>query len=234
MPHNVISAKPDAGVIDYLLKRRSVSIKHMAAPGPDEAHIHTILQAAGRVPDHGRLFPWHFIIFKGNARAQAGTILKKAWLTEEPEASPAKLELEGERFLRAPLVIAVVSRAREGKSPLWEQVLSAGAVCQNLILAANALGFGANWVTEWYSYNACFRQEIGLDERDHIAGFVYIGTPVELPEERERPDLARIVTEWKPGIPLNKGDHYGLREKGFPRYGFDFTGLSPSETDSCS
>lgn len=228
MPDNVIAAKPDAHVMDYLLRRRSVSIKHLTAPGPNEEELQAILRAAARVPDHGRLFPWHFIVFRGDARAQAGEILKKAWLAGESDAAPAKLELEGGRFMRAPLVVAVVSRMREGKHPLWEQVLSAGAACQNLCLAANAMGFGANWVTEWYAYNNTFRSEIGLDARDHIAGFIYIGTTTEQPEERERPDLAQIVTDWRPGVNLNNGLQYGHPGMGFPSAGFDFGGLSRS------
>ena len=220
MPDNIISAKPDTDLIEYLLKRRSVSIKNMAAPGPDDAQIRTMLQASARVPDHGKLFPWYFVVFKGDRRRMAGEILKKAWLTEEPEAAPAKLELEAGRFLRAPVVIAVISRMREGKHPLWEQVLSAGAACQNLCLAANALGFGTSWVTEWYAYNEVFRREIGLDERDHAAGFIYIGTPVEQPAERERPDMNLITTEWTPGRKLNKGENYGHPGMGLPRAGF--------------
>jgi nitroreductase len=226
MPDKIIAAKPQAEVLDYLLHRRSVSVKHLGAPGPDPEQVNIILKAAARVPDHGRMNPWYFVVFSGEARIQAGEILKKAWLAEEMDAAPAKLELEAERFLRAPVVVAVISRVREGKHPLWEQVLSAGAACQNLCLAANAMGFGTNWVTEWYAYSNIFRNELRLDERDHIAGFIYIGTPAEQPEERERPEMAQITTIWTPGVALNKGDGYGHPGKGFPRTGFDFSGLS--------
>lgn len=219
MPDNIIAAKPDTALIEYLLRRRSVSIKHLAEPGPDDAQIRTILTAAARVPDHGKLFPWHFLVFKSEARREAGEMLKKAWLADEPDATAAKLALEAERFLRAPLVIGVISRLREGKNPLWEQVLSAGAACQNLCLAANALGFGTKWLTEWYAYNEAFRSEIGLDERDHVAGFIYIGTPTEIPAERARPDLDRITTEWAPGKKLNKGDEYGHPGMGLTKAG---------------
>src|ERR1035437_5476449 len=118
----LIAAEPSREFLDYLLRRRSVSIKLMKEPGPDRAQIETILKAATRVPDHGKLFPWHFIVFDGEARRQAGELLKKAWLAEEPGALPAKLELESERFLRAPVVITAVSRIREGKNPVWEQI----------------------------------------------------------------------------------------------------------------
>jgi nitroreductase len=218
----VTAAEPSAEMLDYLQHRRSVSMKLMGEPGPDRQQIETILKAAMRVPDHGKLFPWHFIVFTGDARKQAGELLKKAWLAEEPGAQPAKLDLESGRFLRAPVVIAVVSRMREGKHPLWEQILSAGAAAQNLCLAANALGFGTCWVTEWYAYNETFRQELGLDDRDNIAGFVYIGTPTQLPEERDRPDPAKITTFWEPGAPLNKGEGYGQAGMGIPKKGFTF------------
>lgn len=207
---------------DYLARRRSCPLKDMAAPAPSPAQIEDILQSAARVPDHGKMFPWHFIVFSGAARKQAGILLREAWAQENPQqAEPAKLELEAERFLRAPLVIGVVSRVREGKHPLWEQILSAGAACQNLCLAANARGYATNWLTEWYSYSPAFKTALGLDARDHMAGFVYIGTATTTPAERDRPAMAAITTHWKPGIALNKGDHYGLPGMGFPPAGFD-------------
>ncbi len=215
-----LATHPSADLVDYLLRRRSTPIKSLSLPGPGPAAIQTLLQAAARVPDHGRLFPWHFIVFAGESRKKVGALLKKSWLTEEPDAAPAKLELEAERFLRAPLVIAVISRFREGKHPLWEQILSAGAACQNLCIAAHALGFGTNWVTEWYAYNKTFREGIGLDERDHVAGFIYIGTPAEAPAERDRPDLSAITTYWEPECTLNKGAAYGQPGMGLPRTGF--------------
>jgi len=207
-------------MVEYLLTRRSCPLKIMAEPGPSAAQIETILKAASRVPDHGKLFPWYFIVITGDNRRHMGELLKQAWLSEEPEATEAKLNLEAERFLRAPVVIGVVSRMREGKKPLWEQILSAGAACHNLCLAANALGFGTNWLTEWYSYNQNFRHSLGLDAQDHVAGFIYIGTPTEQPEERDRPNLAQITTQWEPGVALNKGA-YGHPEMGYPELGFD-------------
>ncbi|HTK84642.1 MAG TPA: nitroreductase [Patescibacteria group bacterium] len=218
----LIAAESSSELLEYLQKRRSVSIKLMTEPGPNRSQIDTILKAAMRVPDHGKMFPWHFIVFEGDARKSAGELLMRAWLAEEPGALPAKLNFEAERFLRAPIVIAVVSRVREGKNPLWEQILSAGAAAQNLCLAANALGFGTCWVTEWYSYSEAFRKSLGLDERDNIAGFVYIGTPSQLPEERDRPDPARVITFWSPDTKLNNGTGYGQDGMGLPRKGFTF------------
>lgn len=224
MNHAVKAAVKSDETLGYLLSRRSVSLSKMTEPGPDAGQIETILKAAARVPDHGKLFPWHFIVFAGESRKKAGKLLKQAWQAENPDAAPAKLELEAERFLKAPVVIAVVSRFREGKHPLWEQILSAGASCQNLCLAANALGFGTNWVTQWYGYSDAFRKALGLDGRDHFAGFIYIGTPAEPPEERDRPDLAEIVTYWEPGAELKKGENYGQPGAGLPDAGFDVPG----------
>lgn len=224
------TAKKSDETLKYLLGRRSCPIKMLQEPGPDKEQIKTILQAASRVPDHGKMFPWYFIVFQGDNRKKIGETLKKAWLcNENPDATQAKLELEAERFMRAPVVIAVISRVRKGKHPLWEQILSAGAVCQNLSIAANTLGYATNWLTEWYSYNDTFRNELGLDKCDHIAGFIYIGTPKEIPKERERPDLNEIITWWKPGVKPQKGNEYSKPGKEYPQEGFDFSGLGKIE-----
>ncbi len=226
MSDKIISGKNDEAVIDYLLHRRSVPLKQITEPGPSKEQINTILQAASRVPDHGKLFPWYFIVIEGDARAQIGEIIEWAWREQDPHAAPAKLELERERFMRAPTIIGVISRVRMAKHPMWEQILSAGAVCQNLCLAANALGFGTNWLTEWYSYDETFRSELGLGKQDHVAGFVFIGTPSEQPQERDRPDLNEIVTYWQPGTKLKKGENYGHdRVTGWPAQGFDLSKL---------
>lgn len=209
----------------FLQERRSCPIKHMDGPGPDRAQLDTILKIAARVPDHGKLFPWYFIVFDGDSRKSIGDALKQAWLADHPDASPAKLELEAERFLRAPVVVAVVSKIREGKKPVWEQILSAGAACMNLCLAANAQGFATNWVTEWYAYNDTFRKQLGIAENEHIAGFIYIGTPSAPVEERDRPDMERIVTFWQKDTVPAKGDSYGNPGLGYPENGFDFSGL---------
>jgi len=220
---NLIAAKPSPEMLDYLLKRRSTPVKTLTTPGPDKTQIETILKAAARVPDHGKLAPWYFIVFEGNRRKQVGELFKAAWLEIEADASPDKLALEAARFERAPVVIAVVSRMRPGKKPLWEQILSSGAAAHNLCLAANALGFGTNWLTEWPAFNATFKKSLGLDQRDHVAGFIYIGTPSSMPEERERPDMAAITTYWQPGVSLNKGDANDQTDLGFPPAQFDLS-----------
>ena len=184
--------------LDHLLTRRSVSANALAEPGPSEAQLHQILTAASRVPDHKKLVPWRFVLFQGKAREAFGQILAAVCGAEEPGASAFRLEMEAKRFLRAPLVVAVVSRVTKNPAaPEWEQVLSAGAACQNLIVAASALGFGAQWITEWYAYSEGVRQALHLADGERVAGFVYIGTAKEKPDERERPHLADIVTSWQ-------------------------------------
>jgi nitroreductase len=206
--------------INALLSRRSASIKNLAEPGPSPDQRELILRAASRVPDHNKLAPWWFVTFTGESRAAFGRVLREAYLLEDKDAAPAKLDLEAERFLRAPLVIAVISRIKEGKAPQWEQILSAGAACYNLCLAANALGFGTNWVSEWTAYNPVVRAALGCDPRDNIAGFIYIGTATEKAEERERPALSQIVTEWAQSYAPAKGDEYGRAGMGLPKAGF--------------
>lgn len=197
MSQPVISAMNIPEMTDFLRRRRSMKVKGIGEPGPSEEQIAGILKIAGRVPDHGKLAPWRFIVFKGDGRIRAGEHLKAAWLTEEPQAMPAKLELENERFMRAPVVIGVVSSLKESpKAPEWEQVLSAGAACFNLCLAANSIGFTTTWLTEWYAYNEAFAKAMGLTERERFAGFIYIGTAQGEPEERERPDIAAITRQF--------------------------------------
>lgn len=203
--------------IDHLLSRRSAKIAALGGPGPTPEQVQQILTAATRVPDHGKLAPWWFITFEGDARRAFGdNVLRAAFLHDTPDAAPAKLDLEAERFVNTPLVIAVISRMKEGKIPQWEQVLSAGAACMNLCHAAHALGFGANWVTQWYSFNPLVHDALGLDEHDRIAGFIYIGTPAAANEERERPALPDIVNGWAPGFTPKKGDQYGKAGTGVP------------------
>lgn len=208
-------------IIDFLKSRRSSKVATLKYPAPSSAQIQEILGLASRVPDHGKYHPWYFIVFEGEARREVGEHLRTAYATENPDAAPAKLDFEAEQFLRAPLVIAVVSRIREGKHPQWEQLLSSGAACYNLCLAANTLGFGSNWLTEWYTYSPTFKKLMGLDEKDHFAGFIYIGTASEKNEERERPELDKITTFWTKKSPaLNKGEGYGQVGQGIPKAGF--------------
>ncbi len=205
---SLITGKASENVFEYLTARRSCPLKMMGDDGPSKEELDEILKAASRIPDHGKLFPWYFVALQGKEREDAGKLLSDAYKTVELNASPAKLELEGERFLRAPTVVFVISRARPGKHPYAEQFLSAGALCYNLCLAANAKGYGTNWLSEWYSTNVAFKTAFGLDDRDHIAGVIYMGNVLEQPEERPRPDIAHLTTYWKPHIKLSKGDEY--------------------------
>lgn len=185
-------------VLDLLSTRRSVKPDMMVEPGPSAAEIDTMLAIASRVPDHKKLAPWRFILFEGEARAKMGDIIAAACEAEDKmPPSPVRLETERQRFLRSPLVIAVVSRVVPTRgAPEWEQILSAGAAAFNLCLAANAMGYGTSWITEWIAYSPRVTAALGLAEHERVAGFVYIGTPKERPADRERPDLSTLVTRW--------------------------------------
>lgn len=184
---------PDA--IDLLLTRRSGSAKAMKAPGPSKKQIDQILQAGARAPDHGKLFPWRFIVFEGKGRDRAGDILAEVMQAEGERAK--QIEEERGRFLRAPVVIGVISSARElHKIPVWEQELSAGAVCQNILIAATALGFVGNWLTEWYAFHPVVKQRMGLKSGERVAGFIYIGSAADALEERPRPEMDKITTRF--------------------------------------
>jgi nitroreductase len=181
----------------YLLTRRSVSAQDLAEPGPNAAQLEAILRIAARVPDHKKRAPWRFIIFEGEARAAFGEVLADITRRRDPEASPKRLDTERGRFLRAPVVVAVISSMKPHPSaPEWEQVLSAGAACMNLLHGAAAFGFSGNWITEWYAYDAEVMAALGLGESERVAGFVYLGTAQDAPKERERPDVAAITGWW--------------------------------------
>ena len=183
--------------IDFLKTRRSVKPREMSGPGPSPAELETILTVGSRVPDHGKLAPWRFIVFEGDARRKAGDAIATAFKADHPEAKDEHVAFERERLARAPLVVAVVSRAGPHvKIPEWEQVLSAGAAAMNLVTAAHALGFGATWITEWYAYDRRVLDALGLSANEKIAGFVHVGRPKQPPEDRPRPPLADIVTRF--------------------------------------
>ncbi len=175
--------------IDLLKRRRSAPPAVMSGPGPSADELETMLTVASRVPDHGKLAPWRFVVFEGAARERAGRIALMLRLEDTPDLDDKGKAEELGRFARAPLVVAVVSRAAPHvKIPEWEQVLSAGAASMNLIVAARALGFAATWLTEWPAYDARFRAAIGLAEHERIAAFVHIGRAAPV-EDRARPAL---------------------------------------------
>jgi nitroreductase len=183
--------------IDLLKTRRSVKPMELAGPGPSAAEIDTMLTIASRVPDHGKLAPWRFIIFEGDARVAAGDKIAAAFAAKYPEATEDQIASERKRLARAPLVIAVVSRAGEHKKiPEWEQVLSAGAAAMSLVLAAHALGYAATWITEWYAYDRRVLDALGVAPQERLAGFIHIGRPQGTQEDRDRPPLSEIVTRY--------------------------------------
>jgi nitroreductase len=183
--------------LDLLKTRRSVKPIELVAPGPDKTELDTLLTVASRVPDHGKLTPWRFIVFEGEARFKAGEAIAAAFKDKYSDATTDQVAFERERLARAPLVIAVVSRAAPHvKIPEWEQVLSAGAAAMNLVTAAHALGFAATWITEWYAYDRGVLDALGLGASEKIAGFVHVGRPKQPPEDRPRPPLDEIVTRF--------------------------------------
>jgi nitroreductase len=180
--------------IDLLSARRSVGPSFLGEPGPTPSQLDTLLRIASRVPDHGKLTPWRFIVFEGAARLKAGEVIASEFAKANADADESRVAAERSRLSRAPLVVGVVSRAAaHPKIPDWEQVLSAGAVCMNLVTAAHAQGFAASWLTEWYAYDRRVLAAFGLTPQERMAGFVHIGTAVSAPPDRPRPALDEIV-----------------------------------------
>lgn len=180
--------------------RRSVPSKQLGEPGPDHATLLRMLTSAVRVPDHGKLVPFRFIRLQGEARHALGDLLAARTLHLQPDAADAVVEKDRARFSHAPVIVTVVARLTPGhKVPEQEQLLTAGSVCFALLQAAQALGFGAQWLTGWMAYDAAVAATLGLSADERIAGFIHIGTPkMEVPE-RERPDPALLLTDWTPG-----------------------------------
>jgi nitroreductase len=187
---------PDA--IELLKARRSVKPMELHFPGPSAAELETLLTVASRVPDHGKLAPWRFIVFEGAARDAAGEKIAAVFQAKEPTATADQIAFERQRLSRAPIVIAVVSRAAtHPKIPEWEQLMSAGAAATNLLLAANALGYAGSWLTEWYAYDRRVLEAFGVAANERIVGFIHIGTPTTAPEDRPRPALETVVTHYQ-------------------------------------
>ncbi len=181
--------RPSAQTLALLAQRRSSSAVTLRAPGPDAAQVADLLRLAARAPDHGKLNPWRFVVLEGEGKAKYVRMLET--IAADHGHNPSALA----KLDTPPLALAVVSRVRDGDIPEWEQVLSAAAVCTLLLVAAEAMGFGANWITDWYAYEPHARAALGLASEERIAGFVYLGTPSEPPLERVRPDVAAL-TSW--------------------------------------
>jgi nitroreductase len=185
-------------LIAFLETRRSNLAKVMTGPGPDPKTRDKILEIGARVPDHRKLAPWRFVLFEGQARSDFGQHIASAFMAQNREAPADRAIFEGARLTRAPLVVAVISSPTDCPrgTPKWEQELSSGAVCFNLCLAAQAHGFGAQWLTEWYAYDAAVNAALGLSEGERVSGFIYIGTPTAQSSPRARPPLETVTRHW--------------------------------------
>ena len=178
-------------------RRRSVPPPALSGPGPTGDQLEQLLTIAARVPDHGKLAPWRFLVFEGEGRERAGAIIAAVFAADNPQADAKRLDLERRRLAHAPLVVGVVSRAApHAKIPEWEQIMSAGAVAMNLTLAACAMGYATAWLSEWYAYDARVLKGLGLAEHEKMAGFIHIGRPTMVVADRVRPVIADLVTRF--------------------------------------
>jgi nitroreductase len=186
---------PDA--IELLKTRRSMKPREMTGPGPSPAELETILTIGARVPDHGKLAPWRFIVFEGDARVRGGEVIAGVFAKKNPQAAAAEIEVEKKRLTDAPLVIGVVSFTRpHPKVPAWEQELSAGASAMNIVTAATALGYGACWLTGWFAFDREVLDGFGLKPDEKLVGLIHIGNVTKPSEDRPRPVLSDIVTRF--------------------------------------
>lgn len=184
-------------VSSFLARRASTPSRTLTAPGPDSAQLRALLTLAVRVPDHGKLSPWRFLVIAGGARERMGQLLVRRKFELEPEAAPAALAKEAERFSFAPVIVTVIARVTPGhKVPEREQLLSAGAVAHQLLLASEAAGWGAQWLTGWAAYDPVIAAELGLAEHESVVGFLHIGTATEPAPQRPRPDVDALTSHW--------------------------------------
>ncbi len=183
---------------DYLATRRSVILPFLHEPGPDKAELEEILTMGVRVPDHGKLTPWRLITYQGEARQKVGERLVEIAMANNPDLSKEKQEAERNQFLPAPLTIGVISSPVDHpKIRHIEQLLSAGAVALNIVHGANALGYATHWVTRWFAYDPVASRMLGAKDGEQFIAFIHIGTPSKRLEERDRPRLQDIVSEWE-------------------------------------
>jgi nitroreductase len=179
-----------------LRTRRSGKPRDMVAPGPDATQMRAILQAAMRVPDHGKLNPWRFVIVGADQRDRLSDLLTTAYRAEKLEAGRLEIEAMDSFARQAPTLVVVLSKpVTPHKIPRWEQELSAGAACMNLLNAVHASGFVGGWLTGWPAYSDAVRSAFG-DTDERIAGFIFIGSPARDLEERPRPDYDAVVRHW--------------------------------------
>ncbi|MEI5680288.1 MULTISPECIES: nitroreductase family protein [unclassified Mesorhizobium] len=186
-----------SSIIDFMLSRGSAPIPELREPAPSDAEIKTMITIASRVPDHGRLEPWRFIVYRGEARHRIGEELAALAEKREGPLTEGRRNQELARFSRAPLVIGVVSSPKENmKIPQWEMFLSGGAAAMNLVIAANALGYKTNWITNWYSDTEEGRRILGLAPHERVVGFIHIGSFDGTVPERPRPDVTSLYGDY--------------------------------------
>jgi nitroreductase len=188
----------NAALRDYLKTRRSVGIGFLKDPGPTPEELDEILTIGTRVPDHGKFVPWRLIVIEGDARAAAGERLAAIQKARNPALDEVSIDNEHRQFLPAPVTIGVLLSPKPNpKAPEMEQLLSAGNVCFNLSHAAFALGFAASWTNKWYGFDTEAQQMLGAKGGERFVGFIHIGTPTTMIEDRDRPDLSKVVTRWQ-------------------------------------
>lgn len=184
-------------VIEFMASRRSVPAKTMSGPGPDEKNIRAMIEIAARVPDHGKIAPWRFQRYSPDYCARLGELFLSRALELTPDLNAEMQEIERTRFTRTPVVIAIMSAPRDHpKVPEWEQVLSAGAAAMNFLIAANAYGWDAQWLTEWIAFDRPLAEPLGVRQCERIAGFIYIGTRTMPKTARDRPVLDDIYSTY--------------------------------------
>ncbi len=192
------AARPSQETLDLLALRRSTPNALIVEPGPDAAQIEDLLTIGARISDHRRIVPFRFVVLAGAARADFGERLAAIFSANNPQADEAVIENERQRFARIPVTIAVVSKPdKNHKTPVWEQQLTAGAVCQNILIAANAMGFAAQWVSEWIAYDRAALNCLGLGAEEKLAGFILLGSAKEPPKERPRVAAQEITQYWQ-------------------------------------
>lgn len=190
------AATESAQTLALMAQRRSTKIAHFVEPGPAGEDLDALLTLAARVPDHGKLGPWRFVVIEGDARARAGIAIARA-IENDDGVTDELLHSARSLFLRAPLCVMVVSSAApHPKIPEWEQTLSSGAACFALLMAANAMGYAGAWITEWPTYDARARKALGLADHERIAGFIYVGSAREPLTERVRPDAKTRISRF--------------------------------------
>jgi nitroreductase len=182
-------------ILAFLKSRKSASAKAMSGPGPSSAQMAEILEIAVRVPDHGKLSPWRFVLIEGEGRVRMGEGFAQVWAKNNPTHGAESLDFQRGLFLRAPTILIVVSTAaNHGKIPVWEQQLSSAAVCYNAVLAATALGFDVQWQSDWVAYDEGAKTVMGIGQHEQVAGIIYIGTSTIPLEDRPRPDPSTLLT----------------------------------------